>query len=215
MLGLPASTEFNRRVSKQKILATGKISAALEKNFSAQVESIHWRNKIFVKTLNLAKGNYVDEINIIEVQLRAESLDEKILRSLVKAIPNHIIFVLSRDGLYRLCAAFQDGSLDKNFFYTDWTSEDELTLCLNGLTLDEVYENFIRQILGAELSARSGESLRDFVERYARMKALDRKVNVLRRKIRSEKQFNRRLEMNGELKILLAELERLIGGSVG
>ena len=191
------------------------MSAALEKNFSAQVESIRWRNKIFVETINLEKGNYVNEIDIIEVQLRAEAFDEKILRLLARAIPNHIIFVLSRDGLYRLCAAFQDGSLDKNFFYTDWTLEDELTLCLNGLTLDEVYENFIRQILGAELAARAGESLRDFVERYNQIMKISRKIDALRRKIRSEKQFNRRLEMDGELKILLAELERLKSGSGG
>ena len=213
MLGLPASTELIRRIPRQKIFDRVKPSAALEKKFTAQVESIRWRNKISDGTLNLAPGNYVKEIEIIEVLLRAESLDEKILRLIDRAIPHHIIFVLSRDGLHRLCAAFKDGSPDKNYFYTDWFSE--LSLELDGLTLDEVYENFIRQILGDALSERAGESLRDAVDRYAQVQALNRKIHALRRKIHAEKQFNRRLEMDGELKILLSEVERLSGGSIG
>ena len=59
MLGLPASTEFNRRIPKQKIYGKCEPSPAIKKAFSEQIASIHWRNKIAPEVLNLAAGKEV------------------------------------------------------------------------------------------------------------------------------------------------------------
>lgn len=212
MFNLPPSTEFNRLIQKQKIYEHAKISPALEKKFAAQVDSIRWLNKIAPYTINLAIGRYVAEIEIIEVRLRAESLDEKILRLLDKAIPNQTIFVLSRGEQYQMCAAYSAAPTVKKFFRSDWSSTLDLSPALIGLSLDDVYENFFRLIIGSSLIERAGESFSDALARYDRMCSIDRKVETLRRKIYAEKQFNRQLEMRGELKILQAELERLRRG---
>ena len=216
MFNLPKSTEVNQRIPKQEIYERVKISAALQKKFAEQVETICWRNKISVDTSNLAAGNYVTEIEIFELKLRAEPLDEKILRLIDKAISSYkIIFVLSRDGLYRACAAYKNGSISENYFYTDRFSEDELPIALQGLTLDDAYENFIRQIAGESLQEIAGETFSDVIDRFNKILLYERKMRVLRRKIHSEKQFNRQLEMNGRLKNLQNEVERLRSGADG
>ncbi len=220
MFNLPKSTEFNQRVPKQEIYEHAKkrvkISTALQKKFAEQVETICWQNKISVDTTNLAAGNYVTEIEIFELKLRAEPIDEKILRLIDKAISSYkIIFVLSRNGLYRACAAYKNESISKNYFYTDRFSEDESPIALQGLTLDDAYENFIRQIAGKSLQGIPGETFSDVINRFNKILLIERKMKTLSRKMCSEKQFNRQLEMNGQLKIWQNEVERLRSGSDG
>ena len=56
MLGLPKSTEFNRRIPKQKFYENLIISPTLKRVFIEQIRVIWWRNKIAPSTTNLAAG---------------------------------------------------------------------------------------------------------------------------------------------------------------
>ena len=81
---------------------------------------------------------------------------------------------------------------------------------MEGLNVDAVYENFVRQIAGAQLQqAEAGESLKETVERDAKIRDLKKQIAVLQTKIRKEKQLNRQMEMNKELKKLKKELQLL------
>ena len=46
MLELPRSTEFNKRIPKQKFYVNLQITPALKKSFVDQIKVIHWKNKI-------------------------------------------------------------------------------------------------------------------------------------------------------------------------
>ena len=80
--------------------------------------------------------------------------------------------------------------------------EDELHLGIDGLNMDAVYESLVRQIAGDNLQTDSGESLKESVERDEKKKQLERQISVLENKMKREKQLNRRMEMNAELKQL-------------
>ena len=67
MIGLPKTTEFNKRIPKKKFYENMDISPALKKVFVEQVKNIYWRNKIAVSTTNLAEGKEVTEIEVFEV----------------------------------------------------------------------------------------------------------------------------------------------------
>ena len=56
MLGLPKSTEFNKRIPKQKFYENITVTPAMKKAFVEQIRIIYWRNKIAATTLNLAAG---------------------------------------------------------------------------------------------------------------------------------------------------------------
>jgi len=62
---LPKSTEFNKKIPKQKFYENLEISPALKKIFIEQVDKILWSYKIASSTANLADGNLVKEIDII------------------------------------------------------------------------------------------------------------------------------------------------------
>lgn len=100
MFGLPRSTEFNKRIPKQKFYENLTVSPALKKVFVDQIRVIYWKNKIAASTVNIAPGSDVTELEVFEVQLNQPSLDESVLRQIDKEIPYHIVFVLSHGGKY-------------------------------------------------------------------------------------------------------------------
>ncbi len=79
---------------------------------------------------------------------------------------------------------------------------------LDGLTTDQVYENFVRQIAGDALSG-TNRTLKESVERDTHRKELQKQITVLQVKVRREKQLNKQVQLNTELKRLKKELEGL------
>ena len=84
-----------------------------------------------------------------------------------------------------------------------------MQLRIDGLNMDTVYESLVRQIAGDKLQAESGESLKESVERDEKKKQLEKQIAALESKMRKEKQLNRRMEMNAELKRLRKESGRI------
>ena len=95
MLALPKSTEYGKRIPKQKFYEHMAISPQLKRIFVEQVKGIQWRNKLATSTLNVGAGQVVTEIEVIEIVLTHPQLDESLLRHLDMTIPYHIVFLLS------------------------------------------------------------------------------------------------------------------------
>ena len=216
MLGLPKTTEFNKRIPKQKFYENINVTPALRRIFVEQIKVVYWRNKIAPSTINLEAGNDVTEIEVFEVKLNRVPLDVSVLRQIDKEIPYHIIFLLEYEGKYQAWTAYKEkaGSGSNAFkvdiyYHTDWRLEDELGLKLDGLNMDAVYENYVRQIAGDVLHTGVAESLKESVERSKQIQLLQKQIVTLQKKIRKEKQLNRQIELNAELKCLRKELSEL------
>ena len=217
MIGLPKTTEFNKRIPKQKFYENMDVSPALKKVFVEQVKIIYWRNKIAASTTNLATGNDVTELEVFEVRLNSPVLDDGLLRQIDREIPYHILFLLEYQGKYQAWIGYKEAAASGNkafkvngYYHTEWLEEDELPLKLEGLSVDAVYENFVRQIAGDKLkSEATGESLKESVARDEQKQALQKQIDTLKAKIRKEKQLNKQMEMNNELKKLKKKLEAL------
>lgn len=216
MIGLPKSTEFNRRIPKQKFYENLTVSPSLKRVFVDQIKVIFWRNKIAATIMNLAAGETVTEIEIFEVKLTEPKLDESVLRQIDKEIPYHIVFLLECDGRYQAWMAYKEAAVSGNnafkvgtYYHTEWLEESELLLKVEGLNIDKVYENFVRQIAGDVLQAEKQESLKESVNRDNRRQELQKQITALQHRIRKEKQFNKQMQLNTELKKLKKELEDL------
>lgn len=217
MIGLPKTTEFNKRIPKQKFYENMDISPALKKIFVEQVKIIYWKNKIAASTTNLAAGTDVTELEVFEVRLSSPVLDDSLLRQIDKEIPYHILFLLEYQGKYQAWIGYKEAAASGNkafkvngYYHTEWLAEDELPLKLEGLNVDAVYENFVRQIAGDKLKTEAaGESLKESVARDEQKQALQKQITTLQAKIRKEKQLNKQMQMNTELKKLKKELEAM------
>lgn len=217
MIGLPQSTEFNKRIPKQKFYENLTVSASLKQSFVDQIKTVYWRNKIAPSTVNIADGNDVEEIEIFEIKLTGETIDEGILKQMDKEIPYHILFLLEFEGKYQAWIGYkeeaQSGSSAfrvNNYYHTDWLQESDLPVKMEGLSIDAVYENFVRQIAGEVLvKGNKGETLKESVQRDEKSQTLKKQIEKLQVKIKKEKQLNVQMKLNAELKNLKKELSDL------
>ena len=207
MLGLPKSTEFNKRIPKQKFYENLSVTPAIKVVFTEQIKIIYWRNKLAVTTLNLAHGEVVTEIEVFEIRLISPDLDESVFRLIDREIPYHILFLLEYGGKYQAAIGYKEavGSGKAAFkvecyYRTDWLTEEELPLHLEGLTIDAVYENFIRQIAGERLIGGKNMTLKESVEQQKKREQIEKKIAALESKMKKEKQLNRKMELKAEIK---------------
>ena len=138
-----------------------------------------------------------------------------VLRQIDKEIPYHILFLLEYEGKYQAWTAYKEAAGSGtsaftvgSYYHTDWMEEAALPLKLDGLNTDKVYESFVQQIAGETLPGEN-ETLKESVERDKRRQELQKQIAALQVKVRREKQFNRQVEMNGQLKKLKKEMEEL------
>ena len=202
MLGLPRSTQVNRRVAKEKLYQNATLAPQTREMIKDQIDSVFWRNKLADSTMAISAGETVAEIQIFEIQLRQRELDKRVLPAIAKAIPYKILFILvfgDEAQLWIEAAGM--------FYNTDWQPLGGFALKFEGLNLDAVYENLARQISGGRLGTDG--DIEEAVDRDKQRQKLERDIVVLEKKLLREKQFNKQVELNGMLKRLRAELEVL------
>ena len=215
MVQLPASTEFKRRIPKQTFYTNLTLAPEVKRAFAEQISTITWSNKISPETINLAPSETVQEIQVFTIRLNQATLDTRILTLIDKQIPYHIVFVLEYSNRQQAWVCYKEASLAGSnafqvgtYYHTDWVNAGELSLRIAGLSMEAAYEGFVRQIAG-ELLAVSGR-LKEDVERAQQRLKLEKQVAALEKRIANEKQFNRQVEMNGELRQLRKEMERTL-----
>lgn len=208
MLGLPDRTEFNKRIPKQKFYEHMELPAALKRVFVEQIRMVWWRNKLAATTVNIAAGDMVTEIEVFEVCLQQPRLEEAILRQMDREIPYHILFLLTCEGKEQAWIGYKEATAGgaafkvSRYYHTAWVPEGSLRFSIGGLNMDAVYASLVRQIAGDALPSEQGETLQASVARSEAQQQLERRIVALEAKLRKEKQLNRRMEYNAELKKL-------------
>ncbi len=216
MLNLPATTEFNKRIPKQKFYENLPVTPAIKRVFVEQIRTIWWRNKIAASTMNLAEGDAVKELEVFEIQLNSPALDESVLKQMDQVIPYHILFLLTFEDKVQAWIGYKEAAQSgtnafkvSGYYHTDWLKEADMQLRIEGLSTDAVYENLVRQIAGETLQTQTGDTLQATVERTKQRADLEKHIAALQNKIRKEKQLNRQMELNAEVKRLRKELTEL------
>ena len=82
-----------------------------------------------------------------------------------------------------------------------------MPLSIEGLNLDDVYANFVRQIAGDRLSAK--QDLQSSVERDILREKLRKEIAALEKRSRTERQPKKRFELYQQLQARKQELEKL------
>lgn len=216
MLGLPERTEFNKRIPKQKFYENIDIPHTLKRVFVDQIRIIYWRNKLAATTMNITAGEEVTEIEVLEIRLQEQKLDEAVLRQIDKEIPYHILFLLTCDRKEQAWIGYKEAADSgsnafkvSRYYHTDWVPEGSLNFSIDGLNMDAVYANLVRQIAGDALSVTQGETIKESIARDDTKRQLEKQIATLETKMCKEEQLNRRMEINAELKRLRKELEEI------
>lgn len=213
----PVRTKYGKRIPKQSLYRHLHLESGLRALLQDKVKVIRWEYVLKERTLNLPKGKAVEEIEVLSIELKEKADIEPLLQQLDREIPYHLLHILRYDGRVKICMAYKEACSGKNafrvdkYFCTDWLSEVEIPLSIEGLTLDEVYENFLRQVAGPSLSQSSAtETLQESVEREQEITALDQELKKLEAAKKKAVQFKRKVEINNEIKKLKRMREELV-----
>jgi hypothetical protein len=78
--------------------------------------------------------------------------------------------------------------------------------------MDALYDGLIKQAAGDSLRIEANESVGVAIQRTEEKEKLEKQILALEKKLYKEKQFNRQVQLNTELKILHKQMEELISG---
>ena len=200
MLDFPQKTFFNKPIPKTKFYEKLPVTQAVKICFVNEIAGIVWRNKLSAETLNVQPGSRVQELEVIEISLKGEALNDSVLKVIDRGIPYQLIFLLKRGEEYQLCIGYKETetSAVKEYFKTDWMAFEALPLQITGLTLDEVCDNFIRQVHGNLQSAESGD-IKTELEVTKEEEKLQKRIAQLEKKLLTEKQFKKQMAIRAEL----------------
>ncbi len=211
----PKQAAFGRVLPKSKIYEHSGATPAVREMFIRQVEQIVWQFKLAPETINLASKPGVPELQIFAVQLKMPALNHEVLRCIDGAVQFPIIFELNFEGKIQVVAAFKRPSeADSNrwvvsdYFSTQWMSTDDARVAMPlALDLGVLYEQLLQRLI--PLTLRQNETLAELVKRVEDLRLQKNEVQKLTRKLAQEKQFNRKVKINSDLRNLKAEIEKL------
>lgn len=214
----PKSAAFGRIVPKTKIYEHAGANSALRDLFVRQVDQIVWRFKLAPETTNLSATKSVAEVQVFSLSLKSGKLDEAVLRAIDKAIQFPLIFELTWRGKRKVIAAFKRPSdvdagkwVISEYFATDWAREDAPREPLPvALDLGSLYDRMLSAIVPAPV--QTDEDIQTRVGRMEAISAKSREVERIKRRLNRERQFNKRVAINAELRAARRELERLTVG---
>lgn len=211
----PAGARFGARVPKERFYERTASTAALREKYVAEVNRISWAYKLAAETINLPGSSEVPEIEVIQLDAKANDISLQVLASIDKAIPNPVIFEIHRDdahgGGVRMTAAHKPAGSPapkpNSYFSTGWMGSDTPRTSLpTAITMTALYSALISPL--TPLAPRPGDSPAVVGERLDTLRRLAREIGALERKLRSEPRLNRKVELRRELKAKKAELEQ-------
>ena len=213
----PKQTKFGKLVAKNKIYEHTNASTALKDKFVNQIDKITWAHKLAPETINLESSESVPEIQIFDVKLKVKDLSEELLKSIDKVIPFPIIFQLYYEDKIKIKAAYKRPSdADKakwvveSYFETEWLDIDSPKEALPvALNLTKLYEQMIQALMPHIKGYSADVSIKDQVTHIQLYKSKEKEYEKLKAKRDKEKQFNRKAELNKQLKSLQKELDDL------
>ena len=218
----PQQAKVDRLIPKNKFYEQGKANTKIEQLFVNQVENIRWAYKLASSTIHLQDQEDLKEIQIFRVKSRVEDLDVSILSFIDKLILTPIIFeVVYQDKVKvvasykRLNQANKTKAVIGQYYASEWLEDhDRIELPLY-LKLADLYEHFIAQILPITSSEDSGNddelvSIELKLQRAQQLESLQKQLDKLKSKLRTEKQFNRKVEFNKHIHALESDLNKLV-----
>lgn len=216
----PKAAAFGRVVPKTRIYEHAGANTALKDLFVTQVDQIAWKFKLAPETINLAATRAVSEIQVFGISLRTSKLDEDVLRAIDRAIPFPLIFELTWSGKRKAVAAFKRPSdadstkwVVSGYFATGWAPDDAARRPLPvALNLGGLYDALITALMpeSAAEAERAGEDIQTRVARIEAIRTKTREVDRIKARLAREKQFNKQVAINAELRAARQELEALM-----
>lgn len=194
MLGLPKATEVNKQLAKSMIYTKFKMNTKEKAEIDEDISKITIVNEVTATKINVAEGENVKSFFVLLIQLKRKDFDEKTIIKISKLIPQNMLLILEYDKKAKLA------TYNTRLIQSDWNDTENLSIELNGLNLDDIWEKTVMSLEGGfwneELSLEENIILREKREK------LQKEISKLEKQARSEKQPRKKFELVQRIKEL-------------
>lgn len=237
-LGLPKSCALGNVIFKKTFTEQGDLSKSEKQLLSDQIEKVIWHYSI--KPTNINIDAYKDdqreypEIEVIEVKVASKDKVKKVIEMIMTTIPYPMILeVIYQD---ESLLALGDSVINQNDTSKNVLKEVIVTSWMHISNPDSKAHSFLEAIHISNLSSRNLYKLyqdltghlvrfnaslltKEYIEevdagtikkQYDAIEALGKQIEGLKSKIKKESQFNKRLELNVQIKRLEQQKEKMI-----
>lgn len=196
MLGLPASTEIKKLITKKKVYEHfgADMSVERRKKFDADVARMTLVNEVSPISVNLPAGDEVRNFFVLHILLKSKAFDQQNISYIARLFGQRLIMVLEAEGQARL-ALWQT-----KLIMTEWSALEDLELPLIGLDLDKVWENIVTQVAGIEIE--QGRTLNEQITISAQREKLRKEIARLEKQARAERQPKKKFELVQQIRKL-------------
>ncbi|MDQ9817802.1 DUF4391 domain-containing protein [Acinetobacter bereziniae] len=218
----PQRAKVDRLIPKNKFYEQGKANSKIEQPFVDQVENIRWAYKLASSTIHLQDHEDLKEIQIFRVKSRVKDLDVSILSFIDKLILTPIIFEIIYQDKVKVVAAYKRlNQVDKTkavigqYYASDWLEDHDRVELPFYLKLVDLYEYFIEQLLPITSNKDQGNhdksvSIELKLQKAQQLESLQKQLDKLKSKLKNEKQFNRKVELNKHILALESDLKKIM-----
>lgn len=208
MYNLPQSTIVNRVIPKKTFVNQWGANTRMKDHFTNDVVRVEWLAKLAPSTINVADGKEVHEITIFLVPIKDENCPDDIFSFIDGMILRHTLFILRWGDMTCLHLNYKEWmesstNTDKTFriaktYRSQWRKDTEISLSIEGLTMDAIYEALVRQVAGERIIIQS-ESLREDVEKSTQREMLLKEIEILKRKEAKERQPQKKFAIHKQI----------------
>lgn len=210
-LNFPQSTKVGKPVPKNAFYKHLEVNAKIKQHFVDDVARIDWLYKLAPSTLNVADGTAVHEIVVFSAVLKSKDCPDDVFLFIDQNMPRHVVFVLEYENRYKVLLNYKEWKDGQNgqfrivkTFATEWLAIEQLSLPVEGQTMDAVYEAMVGRVSG--FGTTKSADTRHIIELESLIAKGKRDVENLQKRIRAERQLNRQMELNGEARQLKRQI---------
>lgn len=199
MIELPKECIVDKFIPKKIFYEKVSLSSNLKQEFVDKIDKIYWKYKISEDTLNISKTENVEEIEIFELTLKEKVNCQSIIKVITRNIPYIILFEICYNDEVQYAIKHNN-----DIYFTNWN--EKIDFNFNGIDLNAVYENIIRSV--TNISEQSN-NIDEELEKSKKLKEVQKEIERLENKMKSEKQFNKKVELNKNILELKKQKEEL------
>jgi len=202
-LKLPENAYVNKFIAKSKFYERVTLSRKLQNEFIRKIQKITWKYKLAEETIGISKTENVTEIQIFEIELKEQIIPKNVLKVIDKSIPYPILYIFTYKDNFVYGISLKENSVLHNYYFSEWNEEIEFDF--RGIDLEKVYQKLIKSFIKNE--SKTKDIFEDMIRIDSEIKQLEKDIFSLENKIKMERQFNRKVELN---KVLLEKKQQLI-----
>lgn len=208
MIDFPERTVVHQRIPKEAFYKRLPLTAALKAKFVSDVDSILVANSLTKGNLNLIKDSEIKEILLLCINLKKQDFDGKIVEAIARQNPHELIFLLVYEDMHQLAI------YHSKLYRTVWMKEKDLSLTLSGNTLDEIWDDLIRQIaISSEVVLnKKNQAIDEQLKIQDEMNRLNKLIKKTEAAAWKERQPKKRFELYTKLQEYKKQLEEITHG---